>query len=325
MRRFVGTGLFHCLLRRLCLISIGGLFLASCGLNQSNNTTTNATLSGCQITASAFVTNGAQHSVPPATPALRGASLTIDGSTALQPLLQQAAVEMNAVNAMHIVVTGGGSTQGLHDVETGTVDMGMSDIFAEEASPSHSYTDLIDHPVATVTFTLVVSGDVRESVRNLRLPDIQAIFLGHVTNWKQLGGPDEPITVFNRTAGSGTRATFEHYILGSTNERQRIGMQADSMQQEITAIAAGKGAIGYTATNYVESVKGSNGVSPICIDGFGATAHNVSKGYYPFWSYEHVYTKGKPSAIEQAFLNYVMSEAFQSTDLIELGYQGLAS
>ncbi len=252
---------------------------------------------------------------------LKGRTLQIDGSSALQPFFLNAAKYFDQGMGTGTTAIANGSGNGLKDVEAGSVKIGMSDFFAEESSNPSAFTDLVDHRVAVVAFTLVVSKDISDQVTNLTTQQIIDIYTGKVTNWADIGGPNEAITVVNRPLASGTRATFKKYVLGGATENAGMTLQQDTTGAVATAINSGQGAIGYVASGFVLNSAFAD-IFPICIDGYGATAANINTGKYRFWSFEHAYTKGKPAwhSVEQAFLDYVVRPEVQKTLLPALGY-----
>src|SRR5262249_44783748 len=219
-------------------------------------------------------------------------------------------------------VQGGGSIAGLQAVEAGTVHIGMSDVTYQNNANTQSYTDLVDHQVAVVAFTLVVSQDLKDAVQNLTMQEVRDLFAGKITNWKQLGGPDEAVTVVDRPPTSGTRATFVRYVLGGTqpNDAGSVGITSDSTQALVQRVSQLPGAIGFAATGFVLNSAFTQLVFPVCIDGRGATEANINNGSYVFWNYEHAFTKGSPTPEAQAFLDYVVSAPFQTGPVPQLGY-----
>src|SRR5215510_1943282 len=125
-------------------------FSASACASPSSSSTT---LTACHVTASDLTVPGGGKSTAPTLPA---GDLNIDGSTALAPLFQRAAgnVAANSANSkVSIHITPNGSGTGLHDVEDGTVQIGLSDVFAQErATAAANYSDLVDYQVAVVPF-----------------------------------------------------------------------------------------------------------------------------------------------------------------------------
>jgi phosphate transport system substrate-binding protein len=295
------------------------------------STSTTSILTACHVSASALTIRGGSKSPAPTLPA---GTLNIDGSTALAPLFQEAAgnVSANSANSnVTVTITPNGSGTGLNDVENGTVEngtvqIGMSDVFAQEkATTTITYGDLVDNQVAVVPFTLVVSQDISSQVENLTTRQIKAIYAGNTTNWSQVGGPNEPITVVVRTKTSGTRATFDKFVLSDPkqlNDEPAGAQTADTTGELMTDISNSHGAIGYTGTSFVLDQTQAGKSFPICVDGFGATEGNINSGKYKFWNIEHAYTKGTPApgSLTDAFLQYVKSADFQNADLARLGF-----
>ena len=297
------------------------LMVAACGAptTPSANGNTNASLTACSVTADQLSTGTGGTGVATKVTGVSG-KLTVDGSSALQPLVQAAAAEFDQANGTQTSVSAGGSGKGLSDVNSGAVQIGMSDVFAseKEATPGQ-YGALVDHQVAVVAFTLVVSNDLKGKVDNLTTDQIKQIYTGQVTNWSQLGGPNQLITVINRPPASGTRATFKKWALGGANEIAGNTLSQDSTGAVAAAIKATPGSIGYVSIGFVTGPDKGD-VSPICIDGAKATASDISAGKYDFWGIEHMYTKGPASSYAKALMQYILSDQVQKNDLLRLSY-----
>ncbi|KHO62796.1 phosphate-binding protein [Thermoanaerobacter sp. YS13] len=241
-------------------------------------------------------------------------NITIAGSTALQPLAEQAAkMFMGKYPNVAITVQGGGSGTGLTQVAQGAINIGNSDIFAEEKLDANTAKSLVDHKVAVVGFAVVVNKDV--TVDNLTQQQLVDIFTGKITNWKQVGGPDMKIVIINRPASSGTRATFKKIVLKGQEEAQGLALTEDSSGAVKKAVADTKGAISYLAFSYLD-----NTVKALKYEGVEPNVQNVIDGKYPIWSYEHMYTKGEPTGAVKAFLDFMMSPEVQKGPLTKLGF-----
>lgn len=239
-------------------------------------------------------------------------SLTISGSSAMQPLVLAAAEKFMDENPdADIQVQAGGSGTGLSQVAEGTVQIGNSDVFAEEKEGIPA-KELVDHQVAVVSMAAAVNPEV--GVKDISLEDLKKVFTGKIKNWKELGGKDQKITLVNRPDSSGTRATFVKYALDG--ETPAEGITEDSSNTVKKLIAETPGAIGYLAFSYIKD----NSITPLSIDGVKPTAENVQKGKFPIWAYEHSYTKGKPTGLAKKFLDYLMSDEIQKSIVTDQGY-----
>ncbi|MNO13539.1 Phosphate-binding protein PstS 1 precursor [compost metagenome] len=288
----------------LVLTLILTLTLAACG---QSNTNSNKSNEGSQEG-----TNGANGGNAAASE-LSGSILAV-GSSALQPLVDQASKKFMELNPkVSIQVQGGGSGTGLTQVSGGQADIGNSDVFAEEKLDAGPAAELVDHQVAVVAMAAVVNPDV--NVDNLTKDQLVKIFTGEIKNWNEVGGPDQSIQIVNRPASSGTRATFEKYALGTKTEDLPGSIQEDSSGTVKKLVGETPGAIGYLALSYLD-----DSVKVVKYDGVEATEENVANGTYPVWAYEHMYTKGEPNEVVKAFLEFMASEEVQNNDVVELGY-----
>ncbi|MEO8954582.1 MAG: phosphate ABC transporter substrate-binding protein [Ktedonobacteraceae bacterium] len=228
-------------------------------------------------------------------------SMTADGSTALAPLVQAVAKDYQSkCSGSTITVNLGGSKTGLSDAEAGAVQIGNSDVFA-----SSTQSDLKDHQVAVVIFTLLINSKVT-GVTGLTTAQIKSIYSGSITNWKQVGGPDLKIVVVSRPASSGTRATFQKYILGGPESISGpSSLTSDSTGTVVQNISQTDGAIGYAALGAAKA----SGLTMLTIDGSAPTPSLSESNTYKFWNIEHMYTKGTPSGLAQALIDYMSSDA----------------
>lgn len=244
-------------------------------------------------------------------------SILAVGSTAMQPLVDQVGQKFMTdpkYKNITVQVQGGGSGTGLTQVSEGQSNIGNSDVFAEEKLDAGKAKELVDHKVAVVAMAAVVHPGV--TVDDLTQQQLLDIFTGKVTNWKELGGQDQQIVIVNRPASSGTRATFEKFALGQSKLADLPGsIQEDASGTVKKLVSETPGAIGYLALSYLDDK-----VKTLKYGGVEATADNVQEGTYPVWAYQHMYTKGEPNEAVKAFLDYILSDDIQASDVKELGY-----
>ena len=197
-------------LTKIVLSGLMGISLVACGSSNSSSATTVPETTSTTETKSETAT-------------LSG-SLTASGSSALLPLAQAAAEAFMKTNAdASIVVNGGGSGTGLKQVAEGSVDIGNSDVTAEEKLAADTAKDLVDHKVATVIVAPVVNKEL--GITNLTTEQLISIFTGETKNWSEVGGPDEEILLVTRPSSSGTRALFKSWALNGEEEASNEALE----------------------------------------------------------------------------------------------------
>ena len=237
-----------------------------------------------------------------------GGTVTLSGSSALLPLVEASIdgfIEKNP--GYEINAQAGGSGAGLTQVLDGSVNIGNSDIFANEKLEEDKAKELVDHKVVAQGFAIVVNEAA--GVKELTKQQIQDVFSGKVKNWKEVGGADKEIFLIHRPSSSGTRATFVKTVLGGDKnlENDSLGSVQDSSGAVAKAMAQNDGAVSYLALSYLSSDEAKSMVK-VAIDGVEASKENITTGKYPFWSWGHMYTKGEPTAETKKFIDYIMSE-----------------
>ncbi len=246
--------------------------------------------------------------------------LTVSGSSALLPLMEQSIEKFSEKYPdVEINAQAGGSGTGLAQVLEGNVDIGNSDVLAEEKLQDDKAKELVDHKVIVQGFGIVVSKTL--GIKDLTKDQIKDIFSGKVTNWREVGGPDKEIFIVHRKTGSGTRATFENTILDgdASLENESIGVMQDSNGAVLTAMKANEGAISYVSLSYMNNQEAKDILDVVNIDGVNSDKANICDGSYPFWSYGHMYTKGEATSPAKEFIEFISSNE-NSEGLENLGF-----
>jgi len=237
-------------------------------------------------------------------------TVTAAGSTALQPLVKAAADEfMKSNQGVQVNVSGGGSFTGLNNVASGSVQIGNSDV---PVTAELKDKGLVDHQVAVAPFLIIVNKSV--SVNNLSQAQLKDIFSGKITNWKEVGGNDQKISIIGRAKSSGSRATIKEIVNQGVEFTDAAAAQ-DSTGTLITAVSQTPGAVGYIDAAYLKDT-----VKAIKYNGIEYSPENVYTGKYPIYAFEHMYTKGEASGVVKAFLDYMLSSDFQNKAVEKTGF-----
>lgn len=245
-------------------------------------------------------------------------SITAVGSTALQPLVDRAGKDYAAAcSNAQIQVQGGGSGTGLTQVSEGSAQIGNSDVDAADKLDPAKAGELVDHVVARQGWIMVVNPDVT-GLKGLTKQQATDIWTGKTTNWKDVGGPDEPIVLVLRPESSGTRSTFKKLVLGGAAEAAGQALTEDSNGAVVAAVKTTPGATSVIGFAYFKQNEGA--VTGLALDGVDATVDNMKSGSYVLAADGHMYTKGEPTGLAKSFLDYMLGAVVQGTTIPSLFY-----
>jgi len=275
-------------------------------------------------TPSVVTSASATASAAPSVTCVTG-SITAVGSTALQPLIQDAATAYQGhCSGATITVSGGGSGTGLSQVAQGSVQIGASDVLAASKLPSANASKLVDHVVARQGWIVVTNKGVT-GVTNLTTAQNVAIWTGKTTNWKDVGGPDLPIVLIFRPQSSGTRATFKALVLGGATEA--TGGQTlteDSNGAVTTAVTKTNGSVSVIGFSYYNDPNNKPLLNGLQLDGVDATIANVGGGTYKLAADGNLYTNGEATGLTKAFLDFMKGPEVQGTIIPKDSYGPIA-
>lgn len=233
------------------------------------------------------------------------AKVQLAGSTTIQPHAELLAKSFQANNSrIKVFVQGGGSSAGVTAVGTGTADIGMSSANLT-ASQLSLYPTLKPIPIAVDGIAIIVNP--QNPVNNLTLNQVRDIFSGSISNWNQVGGPNQKINLVNREAGSGTRDMIQKIVLnGSRFSSSGITQSATGAVRSY--IAGDPNAIGYISFAEVD-----NSVKTPGISGVIPTYNAIANGTYPIQRTLLLVTNGDPTGNAKAFIDFTLSPAGQAT------------
>ena len=229
-------------------------------------------------------------------------TISIAGSTTVLPVAQAAAEEyMNQHSNADIQVSGGGSGVGATSVIGGTADIGMlsRDLKASEKEGN----TLKEFVVGKDGIALV--GHPSNTVSDLSLEQVKAIYQGTITNWKEVGGADSEIVLIGRDSSSGTREFFTEFVLDKEDAAKEM-QELNSNGAVAQAVSITPGAIGYVSLEYVD-----DSLKAFSIDGVAPTVDNVISGIYEINRPLLMVTNGEPEGLAADYLAFILSEEGQ--------------
>ena len=238
-------------------------------------------------------------------------TIAIAGGTAHIPVMKELAKNIMAQNSkIQITVAGGGSGVGVKQVGEGLVDIGNTGraLKADEVSRY----GLVSHSFAIDGVAVVVHPD--NTIEELKPEQIKAIYAGTITNWKEVGGPDAPISVYTREDGSGTREVFVEKAIASGDIQQTAAVVNSNGAMKI-AVGKDVNAIGHVGIGHVDA-----SVKALAVNGVSATQENAASGAYPVTRELFMNTKGTPNPLTALFIDYVLKSEDGKKAIIAAGY-----
>ena len=239
-------------------------------------------------------------------------TITMSGSTTVQPLAEKFSEAYALVNTnVQVDVQGGGSSVGVKAAGQKTADIGMASRDVKD-SEFTEFPGINVFAVARDGIAIVANPDV--NVDNLTIEQIQGIFGGTITNWKEVGGDDANIVVASREEGSGTRAAFEEMVLGEDVLMTENAILQPSNGSIRTTVSTTPHSISYVSFGYLDDT-----IKTISVEGVAPTEANASNGTYPIVRPLNLIVFGEPTGELKAFIDFMLGDAGQAI-VVEEGY-----
>jgi phosphate transport system substrate-binding protein len=274
--------------KALTLGVIGALTVGTLGLVGCGSSTTGTTAG----TGSAGATSG---------------TLTVAGSDTMVNMAQAWADAFTTEKPdVSVAVKGGGSGTGIAALINGTVDFADASREMKPEEIAQAQAKSID-PVATKVARdgVAIIVNPANKVGNVTLDQLGKVYLGTITNWKDVGGADAPITLVSRDPSSGT---YE-FMTGKALLGGKFAKSAKllgSTQAVVDEVKADPNAIGYIGVGYE-----STGIKVIGVDGIKASVATVKDETYPLWRFLFMYSNGQPKDLAKVYVDWILSPAGQ--------------
>ncbi len=235
--------------------------------------------------------------------------LLITGSSTMCPLMAEIAKRFEALHPVtRIEVQCGGSGRGINDAQEGKADIGMvSRALTEKENGLYSF------PLARDGISVILHKD--NPVESLSDMQVAGIYTGQITNWKTVGGRDDSITVVNPTKGYSSVELFTHYF-NINYDDIKATMVAGDNSTRLRAVVDNPNAIAYLSSGEAEHMeKAGTPINILPFNNVAPTSRNIITGNYPITRPLTLVTKGIPSGLVKAFVDFCLSSAV--VDVIE--------
>ncbi len=247
--------------------------------------------------------------------------IIVNGSTTVLPVMQKAAETYMAANPeIEISISGGGSGNGIKALIDGLCNIAMSSRDIKEKEINLAKKNNVDPqriPVAIDALIPVVHPS--NPINNLTMEQLQAIYMGKVENWKELGGNDAPIVVFSRDTSSGTYETWSEKVLKKERVMPAALLQA-SNGAIVQSVASNPNGIGYIGFGYL-----TDSLKALDVNGIKASQNTALDGSWSIARELYVFTDKETSEAINDFIAYLIDPEKGQKAVEEIGFIKLQS
>ncbi len=254
-------------------------------------------------------------------------TVNVVGSDTVKPVVAAIATQFTQENpTIKFIVGSGGSSIGIKAVGQGKAQLGMASRKLKETEQKE-FNDLSAHVIGRDGVSLVVNAT--NPVAELTKDQVQAIFTGKISNWKEVGGQDAPIHLITFNEKHGTVEVFGEYFKVETKQDGKTAtfrvkgteefgtakaQVTDAPVEALSSIITKPNAIGFTSINLADKLAKANGkVKLLKLDGTEPTVANVISGDYKFQRPLQVLVKGQPTPEIEKFIAFLLGPKGQAT------------
>ena len=242
--------------------------------------------------------------------------LKINGSTTVNLPVAEATEILRAEKKVQIQVdTQGGTAGGISALGDGQVQIGMSSKhLAESDRAKYPNVAFKETHVGEDAVALIVSKDVWDGgVKEITKQQAKEIYEGKIKNWKELGGPDRRIALFNKEPGRGTWEVFAHWLYGNPKQAPQVSFpEVGGNEETRNKVASTRGALSQLSSSWADAKKvfalGLKDESGTVIL---PTKENIATKKYPMSRPLFLLTAGEPSGSVKTFVDFMLSERGQ--------------
>lgn len=240
-----------------------------------------------------------------------GPTVRVSGSTTVNPVVADAAEVLRRQGLKLVVDSQGGSAGGIAQLGGGQIDVAMSSKpISDEDRKRFPSVDFVTTAIGEDAVGIVVTRAVYSGgVRNLTREQVRMLFEGRVGNWKELGGPDLAVFVYDKEPGRGTREVLDRYIYGEGAKAppppnsQNYAVVGGNEETRAKLLST-PGSVAPLSSAFVT---GYRMLSAVSVDGVQPVPEHVADHTYPLSRPLFLVTNGPPQGGAKTLVDYVLS------------------
>lgn len=243
-------------------------------------------------------------------------NIVIKGSTTVLPIAQKVVeAYMKEKPEVKISLSGGGSSEGFKALIDGSTDIANASRFIKDKEISMcTEKGVFPVPFAVAYDSIIPVVHLENSLTDITMDQLKAIYKGEITNFKEIGGPDREIVVISRDTSSGTFEIWEEKVM----KKEKVTPKAQVMASNgaiAQAVSKNKYAIGYIGIGYLnQELKG------LTVGGIQGSEETTLNGTYPISRALFMFTNGWPKGEVLEFINFTLHPEKGQKYVSESGY-----
>ena len=243
-------------------------------------------------------------------------NIVIKGSTTVLPIAQKVAEIYMKVNPdVKISISGGGSGNGIKALIDGSTDIADSSRFIKPKEVKLAVEKgRYPVPFAVAYDCIVPVVHPSNSMSNLTMDQLKALYKGEIKNWRDIGGPNRKIVVISRDTSSGTYEVWHKKVMKKERVFPGALLQA-SNGAIVQAVSKNKNAIGYIGLGYLDK-----NVKALTVDGIRGSEETTLNGTYPISRPLYMFTAGWPKGDTLNFINFMVHPQKGQKYVADAGY-----
>ncbi|WP_330241860.1 phosphate ABC transporter substrate-binding protein [Streptomyces sp. NBC_00525] len=249
-------------------------------------------------------------------------AIQASGSTTVAPVASDAAEALKSKGLNITVATQGGSAGGISQLGTGQINIALSSKpLSETDKKAYPDTDFVTTQIGADAVGVIITKEVADGgVKGLSKAQVAGLFEGKITNWKEVGGPDLQVFVYDKEPGRGTREVLDKFIYGEGEppappKSANYAIVGGNLETR-NKLKSTRGSIAPLSTGFID---GHPELVAVPLEGVAPSLANVASGAYPMTRPLFMITNGKPEGTVKQYIDYILSPNGQKL-LTQHGY-----